>query len=67
MLLGFDIGGTKCGVVIGSETDILRAKKIPTDHTISPQDMILRLCDLADELLEGEKPDAIGISCGGPL
>ena len=44
MLLGFDIGGTKCGVVIGSETDILRAKKIPTDHTISPQDMILRLC-----------------------
>lgn len=67
MLLGFDIGGTKCGVVLGSETEIYQAKKIPTDHSIPPREMISRLCHLADELLGNQQPDAIGISCGGPL
>lgn len=71
MILGFDIGGTKCAVVaaeIGQTgIAITGKKKIPTDLRISPAEMIGRLLQLADEVCGGKKPDAVGISCGGPL
>lgn len=39
-MIGFDIGGTKCAVTIGEETEgklIIKDKRsIPTDHTVSP-------------------------------
>lgn len=38
-----------------------------TDLAAAPEAMLERLCRLADELLEGDKPERIGISCGGPL
>lgn len=84
-MIGFDIGGTKCAVSIGRDMDgelkILVKKNIPTDHTISPYEMIDRMCGLADEIMSemlSETPeqtanitddiaDSIGISCGGPL
>lgn len=70
-ILGFDIGGTKCAVILGEmagdDIVILGKKKVATDLTISPEEMIERLCALADELLDGQAPDQIGISCGGPL
>ena len=70
-LLGFDIGGTKCAVVLGEMTGddiaILGKRKIATDLTVSPEAMVEKLCVLADELLDGQAPDRIGISCGGPL
>ena len=71
MIVGFDIGGTKCAVVTAeirqTGIEITGKKRIPTDLNISPTQMIGRSLDLADELVGGEKPEAIGISCGGPL
>lgn len=70
LISGFDIGGTKCAVITAEyedgEVKILKKEKIPTDHTISPSQMIDRLIETADKITE-IKPDAIGISCGGPL
>lgn len=68
-MIGFDIGGTKCTVCIGRENagsmQIIDKKSIPTDHNISPYEMIARMCILAEEMTE--QIDCIGISCGGPL
>lgn len=70
LILGFDIGGTKCAVITAKyengEIEILRKEKCPTDRTVSPADMINRLIEAADGILDS-KPEAIGISCGGPL
>jgi len=70
LVLGFDIGGTKCAVITADYSDgnikLLRKEKCPTDKSISPVEMIDRLIALADSILE-DKPQAIGISCGGPL
>lgn len=69
-ILGFDIGGTKCAVTAarldGDNIQLLDTKVCPTDLTISPEAMIDKLIDLSHSLWE-EKPDAVGISCGGPL
>lgn len=69
-LLGFDIGGTKCAVTTANWEDgnvtLLKKEKCPTDKSISPVQMIDRLISMADSILE-KKPDAIGVSCGGPL
>ena len=69
-LLGFDIGGTKCAVITArwenGNVTLLKKDKCPTDKTITPIQMIDRLIGMADGILE-KKPDAIGISCGGPL
>lgn len=69
-ILGFDIGGTKCAVVTanwdGKEVELLKKEKCPTDCLITPTQMIARLINMADTILDC-KPEAIGISCGGPL
>lgn len=68
-MIGFDIGGTKCAVSIGYEENgelIVKEKRvIPTDLSVSPYEMIERMCALAEEMTDCF--DAIGISCGGPL
>lgn len=70
LLLGFDIGGTKCAVVTAEwkdgEITLLKKEKCPTDLTVSPEEMLSRLMDMADGILDSP-PDAVGISCGGPL
>ena len=69
-ILGFDIGGTKCAVISAEwdngEITILNKEKCATDLNVSPAQMIDKLIEMADGLLD-KKPDAIGISCGGPL
>ena len=69
-ILGFDIGGTKCAVITatwdGEEIKLLKKDKCPTDRGLTPAEMIDKLISMADAILD-EKPDAIGISCGGPL
>ncbi len=75
MLLGFDIGGTKCAVTLGSDNgnaaiDIIEKKVVPTDKSVYK--MIELLFDTAEELLakqsvSNENISGIGISCGGPL
>ena len=69
-ILGIDIGGTKCTAVTAEYIDgsitILKKERCDTDLKISPEEMIGRIISLADGILD-KKPDAIGISCGGPL
>ena len=69
-ILGFDIGGTKCAVVTaqydGESIRLLRKERCATDFSITPPQMIDRLIQMADSILDG-MPDAVGISCGGPL
>lgn len=69
-ILGIDIGGTKCAAVTAEYTDgsvtLLKKERCGTDLGIPAEEMVNRLFDLADGILE-RKPDAIGISCGGPL
>ena len=71
MVLGFDIGGTKCAVIT-AETDgdnirFTGKEKISTELDIAPEEMIKKLIGLADGMLGGKRPEKIGISCGGPL
>ena len=71
MVLGFDIGGTKCAVIKAEENKdgllITAKEKIATDLAVSPYEMIDRLIALADKICGDQKPKSIGISCGGPL
>ena len=67
MILGIDIGGTKCAVITaradGENIELLDKRKIPTRLDISPDEMIECLILLADEMLDGERAEKIGISC----
>lgn len=69
-ILGFDIGGTKCAVVTalwdGKEIKLIKKEKCPTERGLTPTEMIDKLITMADGILDC-KPDAVGISCGGPL
>ena len=69
MLVGFDIGGTKCAVSLGEAKDgdvrILDKRAMPTPERW--QDALERLFALAEELLAGRTPGACGFSCGNPL
>ena len=77
--LGFDIGGTKCAVILGTETIpenidqlIIAKKAFPTNVQRGYQAVLEELFDTADSLLaemEIKNTDlrGIGISCGGPL
>lgn len=69
-ILGIDIGGTKCAAVTaeytGGNITLIKKEKCATDLKISTTEMIQKLFTLADSILD-KKPDAIGISCGGPL
>ncbi len=64
MLMGIDIGGTKCAVVT-ADTDgkILKKERFATTNL----DETLRNIFDAAERLGARDADAIGISCGGPL
>ena len=75
MLLGFDIGGTKCAVILGHETknenlEIVHKEVLPTFGP--PNVMMEKLFTAANQMLfqlNSSSPDlrGIGISCGGPL
>jgi glucokinase len=75
MLLGIDIGGTKCAIILGKiesgdEIKIIDKTVTPTDKPVF--EMIEYLFDEADALLKKSNVSTndisgIGISCGGPL
>ena len=71
MIVGFDIGGTKCAVITAEMEDgnikLGERRAIPTDRSISPEAMIARLIELADYMVGEGAISSIGISCGGPL
>lgn len=62
-LLGIDIGGTKCAVVVGNEKgEIIAKEKFPTG---SVNDTLEKILSTAERMNDGCV--AVGISCGGPL
>lgn len=62
-LLGIDIGGTKCAVVVGNvKGEVLQKEKFPTTDVKETLERIIRTAKaMADGCV------AVGISCGGPL
>lgn len=75
MLLGFDIGGTKCAVILGKEDEneamqIIDKTVMPTNRPV--YEMIEQLFAMAETMLQqhaiiNDALKGIGISCGGPL
>lgn len=69
--MGFDVGGTKCAVLLGrAEGDNVRMIERAAFSTPSGPDAALaKLESVARQLLVSNncKPGSIGISCGGPL
>ena len=72
VLLGFDIGGTKCAVIIGSSDGgkpvVLAREAFATEP--GPEATLSRLCAMAHRMLASQGAGnvrGIGISCGGPL
>jgi len=76
MLLGFDVGGTKCAVILGKTGDENETIHI-VDKEVTPTNrpayqMIELLFTMAESILlkhaiTNKKLQGIGISCGGPL
>jgi glucokinase len=74
--LGFDIGGTKCAVILGElhgdGATVLERAVFATDKNGGPGPVLARLADEARRLCGArgvalEAVRGIGISCGGPL
>lgn len=51
----------------GGEIKLLKKEKCATRFDISPEEMIDSLIRSAENILDGARPEKIGISCGGPL
>ena len=73
-LLGFDIGGTKCAAILGKEDNgkitVVKKSVFATKEFPSPFACIENFSNEAEKLLASfpdAVPEAIGISCGGPL
>jgi len=76
-IAGFDIGGTKCAIVLGKVQEegkivVLDRKHFATKKFPIPKDCLTEMCHILNKLLIQyaiSKKDicGIGISCGGPL
>ncbi len=70
MLLGLDIGGTKCAVTTGEVCadgiKITAKRRFETPLGLDRDALLDRLCDEITQLFD-PAVQAIGISCGGPL
>ena len=65
MYIGLEIGGTKCAVTLAdTKGNILKKIRFATEGAKETQEALLRA---AEELSEGEKILAVGVSCGSPL
>jgi glucokinase len=68
MILGIDIGGTKCAAIRATETgDIQAREEIETRPEEGPDKVLERLTKAASKVAGKSLPKRIGISCGGPL
>ncbi|MCL1887388.1 MAG: ROK family protein [Kiritimatiellaeota bacterium] len=77
VLLGWDIGGTKCAAVLGTGSiqegvRVLRRDVFPTAETVTPEATMERLAQLNEAALAARGLDTgrvsrLGVSCGGPL
>ena len=77
ILLGWDVGGTKCAAVLGAGSieggvRVLQRDVFPTAETVTPEATMERLARLNEAALKSHGLDAgrvlrLGVSCGGPL
>lgn len=65
MLLGVDIGGTKCALVLADDSGHIQ-KRIAT-ATVEVKTTLDWICLGAREMARQAQIHAVGISCGGPL
>lgn len=72
-LLGIDIGGTKCAVLVGDKQGrVYKRYAFPTRAQGGPYDVIDKIVEIADVILNElsigiDSICSVGISCGGPL
>lgn len=76
-LVGFDVGGTKCAVILGAagtdgELGFLERGVFPTAEFREPERCIEEMTRLADGMLArheltNDRLHGLGVSCGGPL
>lgn len=76
-LVGFDVGGTKCAVILGAagtdgELEFLERGVFPTAEFREPERCIEEMTRLADGMLArheltNDRLHGLGVSCGGPL
>lgn len=72
-LIGIDIGGTKCAVVLGREQagsiEVISKVSFPTEASKGPAPALERIFAGVGEMISGSGAAVrgIGISCGGPL
>jgi glucokinase len=65
MLIGVDIGGTKCALTLGDMNgNVIQKERFLTTDVNETVNNIIKT---AKKLSEGNKIDAVGVSCGGPL
>lgn len=71
LLIGVDIGGTKCAVVLGnSDPEVLERTSFPTETGAGSEQTVEKIIRAVEEFIKKSGPErvrAIGISCGGPL
>ena len=72
MIAGIDIGGTKCAVLLGEQAEdgLCIIERVELSTMPSPQLSIQAFRQTLGELCQKrgiKAPEAIGISCGGPL
>jgi len=73
MLLGFDIGGTKSAVCLGTASGEIKDRtEMAMDSAEAPDSIVGKLVDSAQVLLKqhdlaAKDLDGMGVSCGGPL
>ncbi|RCX22984.1 glucokinase [Fontibacillus phaseoli] len=71
--VGIDIGGTKTAIgLVDSDGQVLSKSSLPTDHTVSPAEMVDRIASAVKQLTAGTgTPESdlqgIGIGAPGPL
>ena len=69
LLLALDFGGTKlsAGIAVRGETVWRGLKRAPSQSGATAEDDLALSAALADELLAGDCPAAVGVSFGGPV
>lgn len=76
-IIGLDIGGTKCAVILGNiisegNIEVIEKSVYRTSDCSSPYEMLTRLAEGIRSILNNQNLNineiaSIGISCGGPL
>ncbi|CAN5885187.1 ROK family protein [soil metagenome] len=69
LLIALDFGGTKlsAGVAARGETAWRGLKRAPSKPGATAEDDLTLMTSLADELIKGDRPAAVGVSFGGPV